>query len=579
VGFRRRLPDLAAVVAYLGLALVVMAHYLPHPGAVIDRQLPHDNTWLNWVLEHGAYTVRHLSNPLYSFRQHVPDGVNMMANNSVLGMTIPLAPLTLAAGAKVSYVVWAVVALAGTACTTYWVLARHLVRSRAAAFVGGAFAGFAPGVVHHANGQPNFATNFLLPLIVLRTLKLSRARDGVGLGLLVVWQLFISEELLLITAVTAGCLLTAYAIRRRTSVAGVTQGLVVAGSVAGGLTAWPLWWQFAGPQSYRGIPLFHDWGEDLGAFVTMPPDSLGGVAAPQWIRATTEQNTWYGWPLLLTVALLTVLVWRTSGAARAAVAAALIGAAGSLGPWIRWHGRVTEVPGPWALEPRYLPVADMMLPTRLAFVTTGAIAVLLALGWDELARRARRRDRARIAQIAVAAGLVPLVPTPLLVIPDAPVPAFVSSGAWRQYVRPGTSLVPVPLPDNDVGRGTLTWSVAAGLGFPVPAGYFLGPDARGQAAIGGQWDYTTHLIRTAMIHRKGPPLTPAIRAAVRRDLVRWRASVVVLSDDAEPLRPWLEDLLGPARRVADVWLWELPAPAPPSGSPGAATAEPRSRGS
>jgi hypothetical protein len=562
----------AAVVVYLGLGLVVMAHYLPHPDAVIDRAIPDDNAWLWWALEHGAYSVRHLSNPFYTHRMHVPDGVNMMANNSVLGVTIPLAPLTTLAGAKISYLVWTVAACAGTATSTYWALSRHLVENRVAAFIGGAFAGFAPGVVHHTNGQPNFATNFLLPLILVGTLRLATtehwARDGTGLGLLIVWQLFISEELLLITSVTAGCLLIAYVVGRRTGARRVTAGLVVTGIVAGALAAYPLWTQFAGPQSYRGIPLFHDWGEDLIAFVTLPPDSLGGVAPPPWILAT-EQNTWYGWPLLIAV----VLLWPTYRRHRTVVAVALIGAVGALGPWIRWAGHATAVPGPWVLEPRYLPVVSMMLPSRLAFVTTGALAVLLAIGWDDLARRARlhrgtrRADRARLAQFGVVAALFPLLPTPLPVVPQTRTPAFIASGAWRPYVPPGTSLVPVPPPDNSLGRDTLTWTVDARLAFPVPAGYFLGPDARGQAAMGGQWDYTSRLFQSVVARHKGPELTPARRAAVRRDLARWHASLVVLSPAADYVKPWLDDLLGPARRVDDVWLWEVPASASPSGNP------------
>jgi hypothetical protein len=562
---RHRLGDLAAVAIYLALGLLVMARYLAHPNAVVSVTIQADNTWFEWVLEHGAYCVRHLDNPFFTRRQHVPDGVNMMANNSVLGVTVPLAPLTMIAGAKVSYVVWMVLGCAGTATTAYRALGHYLVSSRVAAFLGGAFAGFAPGVIHHANGQPNFVANFLLPLILVRVLRLPVTRrwlhDGLVLGLLVVWQLFISEEFLLLTSVTAGGLLIAYLIRRRTGVLRATKALVVAALVAGGLGAYPLWMQFAGPQSYRELPLFHDWGEDLGAFVTMPLDSLGGVATPPDAFGT-EQNSWYGWPLLVTVGLLTVLLWRTSKAARVAVAVALIGAVGALGPRIRLDGRVTGVPGPWALEPTYLPVSHLMLPSRIALLTTGALAVLIALGWDELARRAqpggtRKSDRARLGQLGVAATLIMLVPTPIRATTDWRPPVFISSGAWRAYVPAGTTLVPIPLPDNDLGRGTLTWSVATGLAFPVPAGYFLGPDARGEAHIGGQWDYTTYLIENAVMTGKGAELTPSRRAAVRSDLNRWHASVVVLDPSADDLKPWLDDLFGPSRRVDDVWLWDV----------------------
>lgn len=566
-----RLPGSAAVAAYLALTVLVMGHCLAHPGQVVNAHQPTDNTWFAWLLEHAAYSVRHLQNPFFSRRQNVPDGVNMMANTSVLGVTIPLAPVTLLLGGKVTYVVWTVLACAGTAATGYWALSRHLVRSRVAAFLGGAFAGFAPGVVHHANGQPNFVSNFLLPIIVVRVLGLASTerwlKDGLLLGLLVLWQLFINEELLLLTAATAGCLLLPRINRAAARALAVTLAVVVV------LGAYPLWMQFAGPQSYRQMLLYHDWGEDVAAFWTMPHDSLGGVATPDRAFGETEQNTFYGWPLLIAVGVLTALVWRTRKAARIAVAVALVGAIGSLGQQIRYDGRITAVPGPWKWLPDGLPVIGMIMPSRIAFLTTGALTVLVALGWDELARRARvapgtrRADRARLGQIGYAAALLTLMPTPLVAAPERATPAFITSGVWRHYVRPGTTLVPVPLPDVNVGRGTLAWTVDAGLEFPVPGGYFLGPDARGDGRMGGQPDYTQALFRTAVLDRSHPPgLTPARRQAVRRDLARWRASVVVLAPAADAAKPWLDDLLGPGRRVEDVWLWEV-APPPAAASP------------
>ncbi|MGX6601380.1 hypothetical protein ACWKSP_04450 [Micromonosporaceae bacterium Da 78-11] len=201
---RWRQADLVALGVFLVLGIVVVARYLPDPRGRVAGELAIDNTWFEWLLAHGAYSVPHLQNPLFSLRQNMPDGVNMMANTSALGVTLPLAPLTLLLGPKIVYVLWLAGACVATAATTYWALARHLVRSRGAAFVGAALAGFAPGVVHHANGRPNFVTNFLLPLLVVRVLTLGagghRVRDGLVLAVLVTWQLFSSEELLLITA-------------------------------------------------------------------------------------------------------------------------------------------------------------------------------------------------------------------------------------------------------------------------------------------------------------------------------------------------------------------------------------------
>jgi hypothetical protein len=64
-----------------------------------------------------------------------------------------------------------------------------------------------------------------------------------------------------------------------------------------------------------------------------------------------------------------------------------------------------------------------------------------------------------------------------------------------------------------------------------------------------------------------PPIGDTERQAAVRDLVYWRAAVVVLGEQPHegPLRETLTDLLGRApQEVGGVWLWDvrdLPVPA------------------
>src|SRR5688500_19163169 len=90
---RPRLPHLVGVSAYVVLAVVVMGRFVGHPGERVSSHLPTDHTWFEWLLAHGAHFVAHGGNPLFSAAQNHPLGVNMMANTSVLGVTVPLAPL------------------------------------------------------------------------------------------------------------------------------------------------------------------------------------------------------------------------------------------------------------------------------------------------------------------------------------------------------------------------------------------------------------------------------------------------------------------------------------------------------
>ncbi len=323
----------------------------------------------------------------------------MMANTSLLGVTLPLAPLTMLLGPQVVYALYLGGALAATAGTSYWMLSRHLVRSRAAAFVGGAFLGFAPGIVHHANGQPNFVSNFLLPLIVVRVFRLVEPgrwrRNGLVLGLLVAYQIFINEEMLLLTALACLVVVIAYA-AMRPRVAWARAGTFAAGLGVGGgvallLTAYPIWFQFNGPQSYRGLQggVFHSWGEDVVAFVTFPRDTIAGDEAVEATIGMTEQNTWFGWPLVLLSVVALALLVRRSLVARILAVLVVVFSVAALGPEIRFNGELTGIAGPWSYIPADLPLVEMMMPTRLTLVTTAALGVLLALAWDAVARSHR----------------------------------------------------------------------------------------------------------------------------------------------------------------------------------------------
>ncbi|GGQ52508.1 hypothetical protein [Couchioplanes azureus] len=561
--WRRARSHLPAAGAYLGLALVVMGGYLADPAGRVSGHLASDNTWFQWLLSHGAYSVRHLSNPLFSHQQNAPDGVNMIANTSVLGVTLPMAPVTMLFGPRVAYFVWMVGALAGTAFSTYWVLRRYLVTSRVAAFLGGAFAGFAPGVVHHANGQPNFVSNFLLPLIVARVARLGLdgrwRRDGVILGLLVTYQLFLNEELLLITAVGCLFLTLGYAVlcraEARRRVADFARALGLTAVVAGVLCAYPIWFQFNGPGSFSALPLFVDWGEDPLAYLTFARDTIAGTKASELTVGRTEQNSWFGPPLVLMLIVLAVVLWSRSVAARLAVVTGIAGGLLSLGPALRFAGILTEIPGPFAAMPEHMPVLGLLMPSRLTFVVIGATTVLLALGWEHLRWQA---GPVPVARVLIALSVLPLVPKPIPARPDWPTPEFISSGAWRPYVKPGQTLVPVPLPSDWLGRETLSWSAEARHEFVVPEGYFLGPDPAGIGKMGpARASWFTHFVLRVRKEGVAPPLTDAEKETIRAEVRRWNGGVLVMKAEAryEPTRALVEQVYGPARQDRDVWIW------------------------
>src|SRR5437764_1813264 len=198
----RRLRTVLAAIAphlgYLVLALAVTGRLWIHRDIRLAAANDTDHQQFLWFIADVAHSIAHGQNPLLSHDLNVPDQVNMMANTSIMGLAVPLAPVTLLFGAPATFIICLVLSLAGTASAWYWLLGRHVVDSRLAAFVGAGFCGFGPGMISQAGGHPNLTAQFLVPLIIWRVIRLREpgreVRNGIVLGLLVVYQIFINEE-------------------------------------------------------------------------------------------------------------------------------------------------------------------------------------------------------------------------------------------------------------------------------------------------------------------------------------------------------------------------------------------------
>ena len=576
---RRRRADIWALISYLALAVVVLIQLWISPSGRVLSHNDDDHGFFAFVLAHGERVVFHGANPLFSDRMNVPDGVNMMANTTVLALTVPMAPVTHWLGVGVSVVLLLTLGLAGTAFAWYWVLSRHLVEGRVAAWVGGLWCGFAPTMVSHANGHINFVSLFVVPFIVWQVLRLREpgrvVRGGVRLGLLVVLQVFINEETLLFTALTLGVFVLAYAALQWSEVRGYWRrfvaGLGVAGLTAVVPLAYPLWFQFAGPQSYSGQPF------EPGKFVTdlvslgaYARQSLAGnsAIARELSVSPTEDNTFFGVPMLVMLVVSVVLLWRNL-AARAAAIAGLVLLIMSLGPELRVGGRNTGIPLPFALI-AHVPVIDLVSVTRFAMVPATILGLLLALAADRVPLLSRRRRT--VFWVGLALAIVPVLPKPLPVVAADPLPPFLAQQMWRDYVPDDRTLVTVPLPEVTTGRTGMRWFALSGLDYAVPRGYFMGP-ANPPGNVTGSWNAaprrTSDLLRIAGAYGRRPVVTLTDRMAARADLAYWRAAVVVLvsgTPNHDLLSSIVTSLLGRGpQQVGGVQLWDVRDLVPPSG--------------
>jgi hypothetical protein len=571
-------PDLAICLLFALVAGWLMHGLWPDPAVRALALNPEDQILYEWFLANDARAVFG-DFGLLTERLNAPDGVNLMANTTVVALGILLAPVTLAFGAPVTFALLAGGNLAATAIAWYLLFARTLRAHRAAAAVGAGFCGFAPGMLSQSNSHLHMTAQWLVPVMVWLIVRLLRAAgpdgdrpdpdgrrvvtSGVGLALVVTAQLFIGEEVLFLTAVTLGAMTVAYAVARPRYtwqvLPGFLFGMVIAAALSAAALAYPLWFQFSGPQSVPNGLFSPDYfSADLASWWAVSPLSVAGTEhAARLTTGPAEYNTFLGWPLLVVVAVGALWLARRPIVV-ACGAAGLVMAALSLGPTVMIDGHRSGVTGPYT---RLLgvPVVDGALPMRFALALIPLVAVVLVLMLDR-ALRSRRRWTRYLVPAAVAAALVPILPTPLPAEDRPPVPRYFTAGHWRDCAPPGSVLVPVPLPTPKEPEA-MRWATATTAGFGVPEGFFIGPyAAEGKASMGTFKQPTSALLAEVAQTGVVPPIGADQRRQAQRDLEFWGASCVVLASDephAGSLRTALEALIGPAEQVADVWTWRV----------------------
>lgn len=586
---RDRRADLLVTLAALALALWVTSGMWRDPNSRAITVNSSDQALFEWLLAFGGHALTHGQNPLFTTLINVPDGVNLAVNTSITVYAAVFAPLTYLIGPPATFLVILTLNLAATAVAWYWLLSRHLVGSRLAAGVGALFIAFCPAMVSHANAHLNWTAGWLVPLLIWGVFRLRRpgraVTGGIVLGLLVAVAFSIAAEGLFFTALALGVFLAVWALhpaRRseaRAALPRMAAGLGVTALVAGALLAYPLWLHFLGPQRFHGTgfdPLIHS--EDIAAYGSYPRRSLAGWAGWGTSLAPnpTEENSFFGVPLLLLAVACFALLWRRADQAfRATLAAlgvtAVVFAVLSWGPTVKWNGRRFDQTLPFGVLDN-LPVINAALPSRLALVVAPVIGLLLAYAIDTLrARPPRHRVSGLAWALGFVAALLPLVPTPLLTSVREPVPAFITSGAWQRYVPPGGALTPLPLtvdvyPD---GQRWQAYVLANRQGeFRIPSGFFLGPGGpEGRGRIGPVPRTFDSLMDQAGRTGLVPIITDGSIRESRADLRYWGVQAVVLPDrvhgakfdvDEETLRRTATALLGPPERVEDVWLWRVP---------------------
>ena len=355
-----------------------------------------------WFFEWPAYAIPHGLNPLFSTWLFHPTGINLLDDTSVVGLSVPLLPVTWLAGPVASMNVALLLAPVLSALAMYALVRRFT--ATAAAFVAGLLFGFSPFMLSElALNQLNIAFVAIPPLLVLvvddlvRTRRRGEVTNACVLAGLVILQFFISTEFLAIGACTfAGALVVIglwavlfHRVALRAAAPRLGRGALSAVVVGGVLLAYPVWFAFAGP------------GHLVGAVWPGYPAGLAGVAwrqffvlgPPHALSALTRffggyQGTPLEDPEYVGVAVIAVLIaglalWRRDRRLQLFVLVAVVAGLcsltivpGSLGHGVGGNGALPWVP--WDAL-RYVPVLSNALPARFLSMVVLCVAVAIGL--------------------------------------------------------------------------------------------------------------------------------------------------------------------------------------------------------
>jgi hypothetical protein len=542
-----------------------------------------------WFFQWPATAVAHLHNPFYSSALFHPGGVNLLSQTSVMGLTVPLIPVTWIWGPVAALNLASTITPALGALATFAVL-RRWVRWTPAAYLGGLLYGFSPFVLTSLEfAHLMTAALMVLPLIVgaldeiLVRQRHPAWQSGLVLGLLLVWQFFLSTELLAVLAVVllialAGLVLvvalTDRARRQRRLQARLqrrlphaVRGVVVGVAVSGVLLVYPLWFALDGPAHLSGViwPRLEalggfEWGSFVGPHLVTGSrgyNQLGGYLGRQLPSAG-----YIGW------GLLGVLV------------------AGSL-VWFRdrrlwFFGFVLAVcvlcsliARPGGLEPAHLfahiPLLDDVIEQRFMVFGFLAAAIMLAVIIDHVHDGLGRVRSGSWASSLVALGVAAVALVPIALTFDSALPftmEAVTLPRWYTEVAPtlppGRVLLSYPAPFSGIQVAMAWQSVDAMHYSQAGGGGPQGVRARAGSAAPG----FAVLTRLAFGIGQSPPTgTPAQLAAVRHAIAEWRVDTVVIAP--QPGAPFLLEgrdptyaaalmtaALGRLPRIqAGAWVW------------------------
>jgi hypothetical protein len=457
---------------WIALAVYVLLAVTVFEGAWIDPAgrwigSPKDPQLFIWYLGWIPHQLSHGLNPLFTDYLAYPRGVNLMWNTSMIFPAVVLWPVTALFGPVVAYNLLITGGIALSAWCGF-LAARRFVDGDLPCFLAGLLYGFSPGLIAQALGHPHVVVALFPPIAlllgdeVLVRRRMGPVVAGALAGVAAAIQLLTGEELLAVTLLIAALGVALLALMHRdqvrASVPYVAKAAGAAVVVFAILAAYPLAFQFFGPQRVSGSVQGPDvYVSDLLAFF-LPSGLI------HFTGNVTENDAYVGLPLLALFGAGLVLGWhvpRIRWVGLAALGVALL----SLGPHLHVDGIVTPIWLPWAIVGG-LPLMGSALPARLMDVGFLGIGIVVAYACAR-ALKATRVWR-YVAAVLVFFGL-PIVPPMTYPSVSASAPAFFNAGGDVEKIPSGSVVLVTPFSSKE-STDAMYWQTLAGYRFRMPEG-------------------------------------------------------------------------------------------------------------
>jgi hypothetical protein len=447
---------LAVFIVGFGLALVggldqpkVGQHYV-------------DPNLFIWLWRWWPYAVSHGIDPLSSNQIGAPTGWNLAAwTTPTPSAALLMWPVTAAFGPITSYNLSLLLA-PPTAAWAAFVLARRLTGRFWAALLAGTVYGFnIYELAHNTSGQLNVSVTLLFPLLVYLVLlwwdgTLGRTGFMIWMTVALALEFYtFTEAFFDVTLVIAAALVIGFAVAGRAARRTVARlaGLIAiayAGAVA--LASPYLLDELLNmPRGLdRNAPSF---SLHLLGLVLPRPDRVGGLPSLAALSARNPAAVYVGFPMLVLLLAFAVVSWSSKLTRLLVVTFAAVIVL-SVGPVLVIGGK-HAVTLPWS-RLWNLPIARSVEANRFILFGYLVLAIVLAL-WLAAPVRSRLLLAVRwgLAVLALAAIFANLPTFAEVVVPPAPaytpavpslqatnaLPAFITDGLYRRYLKPGETVV------------------------------------------------------------------------------------------------------------------------------------------